>query len=316
MEIIIFVLLDFFNLNREHLCTLEAQRFSTPFLNFNLFPTWNDVSEGWLVRRGSSVLWNTVATNVVLTSIAPGVPGLDRLRSDQRPASVAASGRCRTHVGVWIAVLHFELMAFTTPHAVGAEVKITQLRARVVAATRCDLEVRATGVADEVGTRRRVHHSLRISPPFLDTIPEENDGVAVKASRALSPSMRQLDDSVRRLLLLSVHATPGADVVVTVLAVASEVADPSLDAFSAQVTIHENSSLQSAVADSRESLGLEVHGVVGRASLARLRKVLNWPWPTCTRSELSVLGLELLNSLLQKFHLTDEGHLTAVVSLL
>ena len=205
-------------------------------------------------------------------------------------------------------------MTIRTTHAIRAQVEVAKLLARVIAAACRDLEVRSAPIADQALAARRVDVALGVAPLLVLPGPVEDDRVVLTASRGHGSGL--LMDLLLHLGLLTIHATAGAYIVVTILTVTAEVADLWPNAGSAQVTIHRLSCAHVAVAEPRERARLVTHGVSGTACFVSARLVHGW-WSglillLLIGLELCVLRLELSYSLLQLPHFEDEGNFALV----
>ena len=218
-------------------------------------------------------------------------------------------------MSVRIAVLYLQLMAVRTTHAVRAQVEVTKLLARVIAAAGRDLEVRSARIADQARAARCVDVALSVAPLLVLPGPVEDDRVVLTASRRHGSGL--LMDLLLHLGLLTIHATAGAYIVVTILTVTAEVADLWSNTGPAQVTIHSLSRAHAAVAIPRERARLVTHGMSGTACFVRSRLVHDC-WFGLIHLllliglELCIFRLELSYPLLQLPHCEDEGNFASV----
>ena len=165
-------------------------------------------------------------------------------------------------------------MTIRTTHAIRAQVEVAKLLARVISAACRDLEVRSAPIADQALAARRVDVALGVAPLLVLPGPVEDDRVVLTASRGHGSGL--LMDLLLHLGLLTIHATAGAYIVVTILTVTAEVADLWPNAGSAQVTIHGLSCAHVAVAEPRERARLVTHRVSGTACFVSARLVHGW----------------------------------------
>ena len=136
--------------------------------------------------------------------------------------STVVATEVRSEVGVWVAILHLELMAVGAARALHAQIKVAHLLASVGASALGDLELISARVADQFVALVDVNLPLSVSALLSGAGREEDDGVVLMTVQSLN-SCACLRRSLDRVL--GTQSTSRAQVIVTGLKVASKVAD-------------------------------------------------------------------------------------------
>ena len=116
-----------------------------------------------------SMTGHTVIADIVLTLGASGIATVHLDVINHAWASITSCNCKGPKVSIWVSTMNFHHMSSWTAHALYANVVVTQLITRVVAAFVCNYEVSSTSIANEVWAAAHVPLATLINSVLVVT---------------------------------------------------------------------------------------------------------------------------------------------------